>query len=313
MLVRRKTLCAIGVTCQAAPVHHLHIRFLRFSAFYSPLLLTMSAGHLAAEGIEATYDVVGPGRTIADGVRDGSVHVAQSATAVSFEPWTRGEVAPFRHFALLNRRDGFFLARRGPRRPFEWNHLEGSVVVADHFFQPMAMLRCALAERGVEVPRVTMLDVGQPADIEGAFRDGAGDFVHMQGPAPQQLEVEGLAHVVASVGEAAWPIAFSSLCASPEWLGTEEARAFVRAFGAAKQQARSEQPRRVAELVAQFLPGAHLDAIEAAVTEYQRMGTWEGGTSIDPDLYAQTVHLFQRYGGLAGNPAYSEVVAALPD
>jgi NitT/TauT family transport system substrate-binding protein len=293
-------------------MHRVHIRFLRFSAFYSPLLLTMSAGHLTAEGIEATYDVVGPGRTIADGVRDGSVHVAQSATAVSFEPWTRGEVLPFRHFALLNRRDGFFLARRGPRRPFEWNHLEDSEVVADHFFQPLAMLRCALAERGVETARVKLLDVGQPADIEQAFRHGAGDFVHLQGPAPQQLEVEGLAHVVASVGEAAWPIAFSSLCASAEWLDTEVARAFVRAFEAAKHQARTEHPRRVAELVAGFLPGMHLDAIEVAVAAYQRMGTWDGTSTIEPALYAQTVRLFRKFGDLEGEPPYPEVVSPLP-
>ena len=46
-----------------------------------------------------------------------------------------------------------------------------------------------------------------------AFRSGAGDYVHLQGPAPQQLEADGVGHVVASVGEAIGPVAFSSLCA----------------------------------------------------------------------------------------------------
>ena len=46
----------------------IHIRFLRYSAFYTPLLLTMSGGHLAREGLQATFDVAGPDRTIPDGI-----------------------------------------------------------------------------------------------------------------------------------------------------------------------------------------------------------------------------------------------------
>lgn len=67
----------------------IHIRFLRYSAFYSPLLLTMAAGHLRGEGLEATYDIVAPGRSIPEGIRSGEVTVAQSAPAVSFGPWEK--------------------------------------------------------------------------------------------------------------------------------------------------------------------------------------------------------------------------------
>jgi len=293
-------------------MEHLHIRFLRFSAFYSPMLLTMSGGHLAAEGLEATYDTVTPQRTILDGIVDGAVQVAQSATAVSFEPWQLGESLPFRHFALMNRRDGFYLARRGPGAEFDWADLEGATVIADHFFQPMAMLLCALAERGVDASSVRLIDAGDPAAIDRAFRSGEGDVVHMQGPAPHQLQHDGIATVVASVGAAAWPIAFSSLCASPEWLATDAAPAFVRAFEAAREQARSETPDRIARLIAGFLPDQHPQAISAAVADYQRMGCWDGGITIDRPLYDDTVRLFRTFGGLQCEPDYDDVVAPLP-
>ena len=39
-------------------------------------------------------------------------------------------------------------------------------------------------------------------DMDQAFRDGQGDYIHQQGPAPQQLERDGVGHVVASVGKA---------------------------------------------------------------------------------------------------------------
>jgi hypothetical protein len=37
--------------------------------------------------------------------------------------------------------------------------------------------------------------------MDGAFRKGEGDYIHQQGPVPQQLEHDRLGHVVASVGQ----------------------------------------------------------------------------------------------------------------
>ena len=39
----------------------MHIQFTLFSAFYSPLISTMSAGFLKDEGIDASYSVAPPG------------------------------------------------------------------------------------------------------------------------------------------------------------------------------------------------------------------------------------------------------------
>jgi NitT/TauT family transport system substrate-binding protein len=290
----------------------VHIRFLRFSAFYSPLLLTMAGGHLAAEDIEATYDIVRPDRTILDGIADGSVQVAQSATAVSFEPWAAGDVLPFRHFALMNCRDGFFIARRGGASQFAWSDLERSAVIADHFFQPMAMLRAALAAQGVDESTVQFVDEGDVAAIDRAFRSGEGDFVHLQGPAPQQLELDGIGRVVAAVGAAAPPIAFSSLCAHPDWLATDVARAFCRAYTRGHEQARTDSPAQIAVLIAPFLPDVQQSAIAHAVRAYQALGCWDGGVEIGVDLYDATVRLFQRFGELTASPCYSDVVAPMP-
>lgn len=291
----------------------IHIRFLRYSAFYSPLLLTMAAGHLRAEGLEATYDVVAPGRTIPDGIRSGEVQVAQSATAVSFAPWERGELMPFRHFALLNSRDGFFLAGRNvPPGDFDWRSLEGRSVIVDHFFQPMAMFRRALHLKGVDARAVTIIDAGDVQSIERAYREGRGDFVHMQGPAPQQLEHEGLGRVCASVGEVVGPVAFSTLCASTQWLGTEQASAFVRAFRRAREQARSAPPAEIAALEAAFLPDIDSAALARTIDTYQRMGTWDGEIDITPELYERTVEVFLFSGDITARPAYAEVVAPVP-
>lgn len=288
------------------------MRFLRFSAFYSPLLVTMRGGHLEREGLEASFDVVTAERTIEDGFRRGDIDVAQSAVAVHFRASAAGEVLPYRHFAAVNRHDGFFLARRGPRRGFEWDELRGATILADHFFQPLALLTAALDAHGIGSGDVELVDAGTPEEIEAAFRSGRGDVVHLQGPGPHQLEVEGLASVVAAVGAETPAIAFSSVAATPEWLATDEAAAFTRAYRCGREHARTAPAEEVASIIGSFLPGVDRAAVVAAVGAYQAMGTWEGDVAIDHDLYDSTVELFGRFDERSGRPPYDDVIAAPP-
>jgi len=91
----------------------IHIRALRHSAFYSPLLLTMSGGFLQQEGLTPVYDVATPDKTVEGGLLSGEIHLAQSAVAAGFAGLEQGTPSPVRHFAQINERDGFFLTRRG--------------------------------------------------------------------------------------------------------------------------------------------------------------------------------------------------------
>ncbi|MFM7045528.1 MAG: ABC transporter substrate-binding protein [Ilumatobacteraceae bacterium] len=290
----------------------VRVRFLRFSAFYGPVLVTIGGGHLAAEGLEATYDTVTPGRTVEDGIRDGVIDVAQSAVAVHFRPWTNRVEMPHRHFALVNRHDGFFLARRGAARPFDWDDLRGATIVADHFFQPMTLLKAALDALGMSVEDVHLVNAGTPAEMDEAFRAGVGDYVHMQSPAPHVLEQDGIATVVAAVGAETPELAFSSLCASSSWLAMPQAAAFTRAFRSGRRHAQSAPAEEVARIISPFLPGVAPTAVTAAVAAYQAMGTWTGDIAIDEPLYDATVALFQRHDDLAAGPPYDVAIAPPP-
>ncbi|MEN9796646.1 MAG: hypothetical protein RL653_342 [Pseudomonadota bacterium] len=288
----------------------LHVRFLRYSAFYTPLLLTLEGDSLRRAGISATFDKVEPGKTIDEGFRDGTVTVAQSAPAVSFQPALKGTPPPYRHFSVMNVRDGFFLAGRDTATPFAWASLEGRTVLVDHFFQPLALFRTALRARGVDEAKVRVVDAGDVSRMEAAFRAGEGDFLHAQGPVPQQLECEKAARVVASVGEAAGPLAFSSLCARPEWLTTDVARAFLRVYRAARAEAHAAPVADVVRRITAFLPGVSPEALAATVDAYQRLGTWAGDDTFTVPLFERTVDIFLAVGHISARPAFEDVAAA---
>ncbi len=290
----------------------IHIRVTRHSAFYSPLLMTLAGGHLRDAGIAASYDIATPDKTVADGIRDGSVQVAQSAVATHFAPLARAEPVPYIHFAQINERDGFFLVGRQPQPDFRWEHLTGKSVLVDHFFQPLAMFRYALHRQGIEAARVSIVDLGDPEDMQRAFREGHGDYVHLQGPAAQQLEHDGVGYVVAAVGAAIGPVAFSSLCAAPAWLATDSARAFTRAYRTARAQVIAEPAAGIAAAEAYFFPAIERTVLTRTIATYQRLGCWAPAVEISRASYEATLDVFAFSGLIHGRPAYEAVVAAPP-
>eukprot|EP00667_Euglena_gracilis_P015901 EG_transcript_16584 len=295
-------------------MERVHVRFFRFSAFYTPLLLTIQSEALRRSGIQVTYDRVTPDRPLDAGLKDGSVQVGQSAPSLAFQAVLRREAPAARHFAVLNRRDGFFLVGRQPaHRPFPWRTLEGRTVLVDHFFQPHALFFTALRKQGVDVSRLTIVDAGSPDQIEAAFRAGAGDFAHLQGPAPQQIEADGLGHVVASVGEATGELYFSSLCAMPAWLRTPVAQQFFAAYRLARAAAHSGDPDDIARRIAGFLPEVSYAVLMQTIAAYQLIQTWAGEDRCSPQLYDTTVGVFRATGYIDARPAMDDIICEPPD
>ena len=232
----------------------ISLQFTRFSAFYSPLIATIAGGFLKEEGLDGAHSVAAPGKSAIEGLFDGTVHVAQTAVSHAYPFLEKGTAPPVRHFAQINETDGFFLTGRAPDPDFTWSKLAGSKVLVDHGAQPMAMFKWGCKRRGLDYDAIDSIDV--PFDqMDQAFRDGQGDYIHQQGPAPQQLEHDGVGHVVASVGEAVGLCAFSSLAATDEWLETDMAKAFMRAYRKTRRYLLDRPAADIARDEADFFPG----------------------------------------------------------
>lgn len=292
----------------------INIMAYRHSAFYSPLLLCMAGGYLRNEGLEPTYTLGTPTRTVPDSLADGTCHVAQSAVATNFPALERGEALHIVHFAQINVRDGFFIAGRKPEPDFTWRSLIGKNVLVDHFFQPLAMLKYGLHRQGVDFAQLQVIDAGDVTAIERAFRNGQGDYVHLQGPAPQQLEQEGIGKVVAVVGDAVGPVAFSSLCATREWLHSDMARAFMRAYRRARDFADRAPAEEIAALEADagFFPGVDRSVLVHTIAAYQKQGCWSGDVAIPPQAYENLLEVFLFSGLISRRHPYNATVVTPP-
>ena len=178
--------------------------------------------------------------------------------------------------------------------------------------QPNAMFRYACYKAGIDYDKIIPITPGGPDDIDKAFRSGQGQYVQQQGPYPQQLETEGLGNIVAQVGPRIGPCAFSSLAASREWLESDMANAFIRAYTNARRYLNEASAKEIAAVEKSFFPDVDAIALENCITTYQQLGCWTPHVEITRNAFEVTLDVFQYTGGISERIPYELVCAAPP-
>jgi NitT/TauT family transport system substrate-binding protein len=284
----------------------------RHSPFYSPFLALHTAGFLKLEGIESELRLPAAAESPNALLQQGAVDVIQSAVSVAWTAIEKGATDFPLHIAQINQRDGFVLVGREPDQDFTWKKLEGKTLIADHGHQPMIMLRWAAHHKGADLSRVNLVNAGSPAAMEAAFRSGQGDYIHLQGGVPQQIEREGAGHMVAFTGAGLKPLAFSSIAAPRKFAESESLGPFLRAFGKAKQWVQNSPPAEVAQALASLFPTLSLEALTAAIRDCQKLGCWEGGATIPREDYQEAENIFLWARGVQRAHPYEQVCYIAP-
>jgi NitT/TauT family transport system substrate-binding protein len=282
----------------------------RHSPFYSPFLAAHAAGFLEREGLESTLSFPASGESTGAVLRRGEVDVIQSAVSAAWTELEKGATAIPIHIAQINQRDGFVLVGRRPEPNFTWRNLEGKTLLADHGHQPLVMLRWAAHNKGGDLSRASLLNLGSPQVMEDAFRGGQGDYIHLQGGVPQQLEREGVGYVVAFTGEGFAPLAFSSIAAPRAFVESDQLEPFLRAFTKAKAWARESPAPEIARTLSPLFPALSIEALTAAIAACQKLGCWDGATVIPSADYQQAQKVFLWANGIQRAHPYREVCHA---
>ena len=291
----------------------INIQFTLFSAFYSPLISTMSGGFLEAEGLEPNWSVSPPGVSAIAALEDGSAHVVQSALSQGFSVLAKGEIPTAVHFAQVNEMDGFFLTGRAADPDFTWDKLEGSEVVLFGGGQPLAMFKYACHKAGIEFDKLKVINPGGAKAMDDAFRAGKGQYVQQQGPFPQQLEADGIGHIVAQVGTKIGACGFSSLAATREWLQSDMAKAFIRAYAKTRIYMNETPAAEIAAAEKLYFPDIDEAVLAKCIATYQKLGNWTPHVEITRQAFEATQDIFEYNGLLAARYDYEQVCALPPD
>jgi len=117
--------------------------------------------------------------------------------------------------------------------------------------------------------------------------------------------------VVASVGQAIGPCAFSSLAATREWLKTDAARRFMRAYRKARAWLLATPAAQVAE--ASFFPEIARPVLTATIAYYQKLGCWTPHVEITRPAFEVALDVFQHSKLITKRHRYEDVIAPPPN
>ena len=290
----------------------IRIQFTLFSAFYSPLISTMSGGFLKQEGLDPEWSVSPPGVSALAALKNGTAHVVQSALSQGFATLDKGETPEAVHFAQVNEMDGFFITGRQADPAFSWKKLEGAEVVMFKGGQPQAMFKYACHKAGIDFSKIKPICPGGAADIDKAFRQGQGQYVQQQGPFPQQLQADGVGHIVAQVGRQIGPCGFSSLAATREWLKTDMARAFMRAYRKTRLYMNETPAAEIARAEKPYFKDIDEKVLAECIATYQKLGCWTPHVEITRAAYEKTLDIFEFNGQLKQRYRYEQVCSEPP-
>ena len=286
------------------------------SVFYIPLLAVVEAGFLAREGFEGvlgTEPGVGADRLLQ--LNRGVVDVLGNTPTLSFlwlEKQIPGDLPV--QVAAMNHRDGFFLIRRHGQGEFQWSDLKGATVVTSKFsLQPLASLRLCLSKvGGVTMDEINFLNDYATLDAAAqAFRDGVGDFVHLQDPLASLLVEEGAGSTAVSVGEALGNLAFSTLAMSRKFIEErpEAAEAFMRAYGATLRWLSACVPEEIASATQGLFKGVPRGVLVRSVQNCKAIGAWQPDTVIRRESYERRVDMWILAGHMKKRHPFERVVS----
>ncbi len=290
----------------------IHLRLTVHSIFYAPYLATAQAGFLEKEGLAATLGVVPKGTDGFQLLRDGQAHVFQNAPSRSLTALEKGEKDIPLQVAGINNRDGFYIVGRKPTKHFQWRDLEGQTLIPSAFAaQPLASLRLCLSEQGVNFRKIKLVEgLSSMEEAEEAFRRGRGDYVHLQNPNARRLVEEGSGYVVASVGKALGPIAFSSLAMSRKFLSQEPevAEAFMRAYVASQKWIAASDAKTIVEALEPLFSGASKASLVKSVEGYRVLRAWLPNPIIPRPSYERALNMWILAGYIKKRYPYEAVV-----
>ncbi len=286
---------------------HLKIMVSRHSAFYSPLIATISGNFLDQYGISASYHIADKGNTIEE-VGSGNMDIGQAAVSGSWSYLENIQKPPVTHFAQINSYDGFFILGRKELDFFSWDEITKGKFLFVHGGQPEAMLRYALSKKGIDLDRVDKIFSNGGDEMMKQWDDGIADFFHEQGAYPQQLEYENKGKILGSVGQVIGPVAFSSLICSWDWVRTDIYYKFIEAYAKAREWVNTAEPFEVAEIEKDYFPNISIESISKAIEFYQKLGTWDKDIKIEPELYEKALDVFEFSNLIKSRYDYDDVV-----
>ena len=255
------------------------------SILYAPAYVAIAKGMFEEAGLDVTL------ATAQGGDKSVAIMLSNQADIALIGPelaiYVQNSDSPVKIpiFCGLTATDGFMLLGREKVDKFDWSMLKGKDILGFRpGSTPLLYLEAALRQNGLDPQKDVKLvnNVGIPARV-GSWLAGQNQYGIFIEPDAAQLELDGKAHFMASVGETVGFADYTTFMATDKYIreNPETVQSWTNAIAKAMKWTAEVPVPELVKTLEPFFPGVNPKALTAAAERYRRLKIWKSSPVIE--------------------------------
>jgi NitT/TauT family transport system substrate-binding protein len=275
-----------GAFAQAKPAVKIRYNEVVHSLLYAPANVAMAKGYFTDAGLDVTMATGNGGDKSMAALISGGADIALIGPETTVYVQNSDSPTKARIFCGLTATDGFMLVGREKVDTFDWKMLKGKEILGFRpGSTPLLYLEAALRLNGLDPQTDVKLNnnVGVPARV-GAWLSGQNQYAIFIEPDASQLELDGKAHFLASVGQTVGFADYTAFMATEKYIHDNPAiiQSWTDAIAKAMRWTATAPAADIAKTLESFFPGVTPQALLGAATRYQKLKIWKATPAIEP-------------------------------
>ncbi|WP_142413107.1 ABC transporter substrate-binding protein [Hathewaya massiliensis] len=217
-------------------------------------------------------------------------------------------------FSGLTQKDGSFLVGRKDEKDFDWQNLKGKKVIGGRpGGMPEMTFEYVLKEKGItpfqDVDIITNIAFHATA---GAFKGGTEDYVTLFEPTASMLKKDNSGYVVASIGELAGNIPYTSFFSTKSYRdkNPDNLESFTRAIYKGQKWIYEHSNEEVIESVKSFFPSADKEILVSSIKRYKEIDAFAKDPLLKEDELNKLMDIIENYKSdlIKTRPPFDKIV-----
>jgi NitT/TauT family transport system substrate-binding protein len=295
MLNRRRALqggiAAVGalsaprVLAQRKPLTKIRYNEVVRSILYAPAYVALTKGFFEEAGFDVTMATANGGDKSMAALIGDAADIALMGPEAAIYVLNSDSPVKARIFCGLTATDGFMLVGRTKVDRFDWGMLKGKDILGFRpGSTPLLFFEAAMRQNGIDPLKDVKLanNVGIPARV-GSWLAGQNQFAIFIEPDASQLELDGKAHFLASIGETVGFADYTTFMATDKYIREhpDVIQAWTNAILKAQKWTEAAPATEIAKVLEPYFPGITMPALTASAERYRRLKIWKSTPVID--------------------------------
>ncbi|HWL31764.1 MAG TPA: ABC transporter substrate-binding protein [Xanthobacteraceae bacterium] len=257
------------------------------SIMYAPAYVALAKGYFKEAGLDITLSTAQGGDKSVAALLSGAADIALIGPETTIYVQNSTSPTKIPMFCGMTTTDGFLIMSRAKIDKFEWSMLKGKDFLGFRpGSTPLLYLEEALRKNGIDPQKDVKLNnnIAVPARV-GSWLAGQNQFAIFTEPDASQLELDGKAHFIASVGKIVGPADYTTFMATDKYIkdNPEVIQTWTDTIYRAQKWTAEQSPDEIAKTIAPFFPGVTPQALAGAAKRFNELGIWKKTPKIEKE------------------------------